>query len=663
MPRAAVLASVVAASVLAWLPAAAATGVCDSNPPTTTDACINAIQANGGVVNDIFKDSQGHTATQLPTYGQLFNVYPGCTIASCAGCDPGTDTAPYDCPGEYSCVSQPATGALFTDVAKALAGVDHVWAHPCRLSNHTLVNGCPQYTACIPDGTGGAYFPWEGLIFDLGGPSNQVAIFAMNDHGPQPCESLEYTVYLTNNPQSQSIVLHPTTTGADPNQWNRAVLSKVFTQGWYTTRAPDPAGHGTTCGDTTNYSVELDAFSQVFKLPCGISFRYAAVVAGNDGLDFPQCAYDSSEAELDAVAGLTESGAGVCPDKDGDGYVDCKCPGAPPLCDCDDSDPNTHPNAPEACDAPKDYNCNGHHPEPCPPGLDCWQSICIPPCAGQEFPCPAGSSCEAVDTGQNLCIPQDCTVGGCPPGATCDPKSKTCVPDCAGVVCPAGQKCEGGQCVDLCAQIQCPNGWYCSQGACLPPCSCFQGDVGCGDAGTACDRPQEGGGGTNQCVPPSCVGVVCPPAQHCANGACVDLCSGVTCPPQEVCLPSSGTDSGTPSGCVNLCAGGSCPAGQACDWHDGQCKPTGGNDSGTFGAPDGGSDATTGGGSHDATTGGGGDATTGGGDSGSGNGDTAGNGSKSGCGCDVVGDGPGSALAALGALGGLLALGARRRRR
>ena len=113
---------------------------------------------------------------------------------------------------------------------------------------------------------------------------------------------------------------------------------------------------------------------------------------------------------------------------------------------------------------------------------------------------------------------------------------------------------------------------------------------------------------------------------------------------------------------MNLCAGGTCPAGQACDPKDGQCKPTGGSDGGGFGQPEGGlgdGGGSSGGGSHDATVG---DATTGD-DGGGGNGDSAGTGNKSGCGCDVVGDGPGGALAALGALAGLFALGARRRRR
>jgi MYXO-CTERM domain-containing protein len=287
---------------------------CDVNPPTSTQACIDAIQQTGGLVNDIFKDSMGRTALQLPLFGSLYNIYPGCDAASCAGCDPGTDTMPYDCLGEYSCQAgmRDTNGfARFTDVAAAVAKLDHVWANPCRLAQHGLVNGCPQYGTCVADGSPGNYYPWEGLVFDLRANANQVVIFAVNDHTPQPCESLEYTVFLTNNPQSQDIVQDPNSAGADPTKWNRAKLSKVFTQGWYTTRTPDPAGHGVMCGDTTAYSVELDSFVQVFKLPSGADLRYASVVAGNDGKDFPQCAYDSSEAELDAVAGLTDNGAGV----------------------------------------------------------------------------------------------------------------------------------------------------------------------------------------------------------------------------------------------------------------------------------------------------------------------------------------------------------------
>jgi hypothetical protein len=88
--------------------AQAATGVCDSNSPTSTQACIDQIQANGGtVINDIFRDTLGHKASELSTFGKLFNAYPGCDRVNIAGCDPGTSQPPYDCPGEYSCVSGP----------------------------------------------------------------------------------------------------------------------------------------------------------------------------------------------------------------------------------------------------------------------------------------------------------------------------------------------------------------------------------------------------------------------------------------------------------------------------------------------------------------------------------------------------------------------------
>jgi hypothetical protein len=48
----------------------ASTGVCDSNPPTTTTACIDAIQNGGAVVNDIFKDVNGLSGQQLPVFGR-----------------------------------------------------------------------------------------------------------------------------------------------------------------------------------------------------------------------------------------------------------------------------------------------------------------------------------------------------------------------------------------------------------------------------------------------------------------------------------------------------------------------------------------------------------------------------------------------------------------
>jgi len=530
---------------------ALATGPACDISPAASQACIDAIQANGAVVNDVFKDANGLTAQQLPVFGQFFNAYPGCDITSFAGCA-GTDTLPYDCPGQYSCETGPNTVA---NAASFLNTLDHRWWHPCRISDHTLVGGCPQLDTCVADGTPGSYFPWEGLIFDLGGPSNQVAIFATNDHGPQPCESVEYTVYLSDNPLSQEVELNPTTIGIDPNKWNRAVLNKIFTKGWEDVRPADPVGHA-ACGDTANYAVEQDSFVPVYALPCGVTFRFAAIVAGNDGLDFAECAFDSNEGEIDAVAGLTEDGSAVCNDVDGDLYVDCACVGAPAICDCNDADPNVHPGAPEACDD-ADLNCDGN-PGSCDAGLFCNASICVPPCSEGEFDCPVGSACESTSQGQ-LCVPIDCTVGGCPPGTVCD--DGQCVPACEGVVCPGSQVCVDGQCTDLCANVVCPDGKLCQAGVCAPPCSCFAGDLGCaGLPGLVCDES------TDLCVDPACEGVDCPQGDSCepGSGDCVGFCNpDVTCPDGQKCLE--------PDGCVPVCTGVVCEQGFECDPATGGC--------------------------------------------------------------------------------------------
>lgn len=574
-------------AVLCARVAAAATGVCDSNPPTTTQACIDAIQNSGGVVNDIFRDSNGRRADQLPAFAKLVSAFATCATANTAGCN-GTSNAPYDCPGQYTCDQ--------TDMSLAAVGavvnlLDRNWGHPCRLTDHALVNGCPNWAACTADGVGGNYIPWEGLVFDLGGPSNQVAIFAENDHGPQPCESAEYTVFLTNDPAAREIVLHPTTTGADPAKWNRAVLKKVYTKGFVEVRTPDPAGHE-ACGDTSLYSVEEDSMVTVYGLPCSINFRYAAIVAGNDGLDFPACQFHSSESELDAVAGLTEQGAGVCPDADHDGYADCSCSGAPPICDCNDANPDIHPNAPEACDSPVDLNCN-KRAETCAVGFGCYGSVCIRECANDEFSsCPAGATCATTDAGQNLCVPDNCTAGGCPPGSVCDSVTQRCRGACdSSVVCPKGQRCVSGDCIDPCRSIVCAAGSTCVDGACTPPCSCFSGDVGC-TGGNKCDRPT-GSGGTDQCVAPTCVGVSCGFGQHCAAGTCVGLCTGVQCPANQVCVPPvAGVDAGF--GCQNLCANVQCSLSSKCDFATGKCVAIA-IDAGVDAGSGGGTDAGTGG--------------------------------------------------------------------
>ena len=637
----------------AALPAAAETGICDSNPPASTQACIDAIQANGGaVINDVFTDANGLTAAELPLFGTFFDTWPGCSSPTAAGGCAGTSFAPYDCPGQYTCSPLANT---FANASNYLNALDRQWWQPCRLADPSLVNGCPNFQAgCIADGLGGNYYPWHGLVFDLGGPSNKVAIFAQNDHGPQPCESMEYTVYLTDNPLAHELtdlIPDPAATGVDPMKWNRAVLTTVFTKGFTEVRAPDPVGHA-ACGDTALYSVEEDSFVQVFALPCGITFRYASIIAGNDGLDFPECAFDSQEAELDAVAGLTESGAAVCPDADDDHYVDCNCPGAPPVCDCADSDPGVHPGAPEACDS-LDLDCDGVGGS-CAPGLTCYLSLCLGGCDGENQYCPAGATCQPTGLG-DLCVPEDCSVGGCPPGGVC--KDGLCVPACTDVSCPGTQVCLDGACVDPCANLVCPEGQTCQAGECRPPCACFAGDAGCAaQPGTVCDR-----GASNLCVPPACVGVECGAAEVCDpdTGTCVPFCNAdVICPALQKCLDGVG--------CVPLCEDVVCSEGLTCNTQTGECEDKQCEGVTCF-APqvcvagecvDPGSSSSGAGGD----AGSGGNAPAGAGGSAPPV-DPRDPGEESGCGCRTTGGEPGTGLALAGALVAFAAALARRRRR
>ncbi len=143
-----------------------------------------------------------------------------------------------------------------------------------------------------------------GNIWDLGGPSNQVAVFPIIDHGPIPQEAIEYTVYLSNDPLA-------TTIGDDGNtQWVRAFLDRVYLEGWHD-------------------GWIADGFTTVWRLPNGQTFRYVNVVSGGPG-----ALQRDGDDEIDTVLGLTFGGEPVCresADRDGDGVCDAvdNCPNDP----------------------------------------------------------------------------------------------------------------------------------------------------------------------------------------------------------------------------------------------------------------------------------------------------------------------------------------------
>ena len=121
--------------------------------------------------------------------------------------------------------------------------------------------------------------PSQGLIWNLGGPANQAAVFVEVDHGPIPNETLESTVWLSNDPN------------ATDAGWTQALLDHVYMQGW----SPDP-----------NIA---DGFVGVYKLPGGATFQFVSVTWGG-----PSALQHDGDNEIDAVGGLNVAGGCVtCP--------------------------------------------------------------------------------------------------------------------------------------------------------------------------------------------------------------------------------------------------------------------------------------------------------------------------------------------------------------
>jgi hypothetical protein len=144
-------------------------------------------------------------------------------------------------------------------------GLDHAWVQDT--SPNANINGI----------TGSA--PSQGIVWDLGGQANQVAVFVFVDHGPVPGEVLENTAWLSNDPD------------AADGGWTQASLVHVYGDGWQT----DPT--------------ISDGFVAVYQLPNSATFRYVSVTWGGPG-----GIVRDGDNEIDAVGGLTEQGTGVVPE-------------------------------------------------------------------------------------------------------------------------------------------------------------------------------------------------------------------------------------------------------------------------------------------------------------------------------------------------------------
>ncbi|MCB9597248.1 MAG: putative metal-binding motif-containing protein [Sandaracinaceae bacterium] len=529
---------------------------------TTGDMCLNLLSTMrvDGVVNDIFQTSDGRYAPELG-----FATY----VRGVNGCIGVTHT-PTILSG-YTCGAAGTDPPGGNDPAFQANSLDWYWTQVIRTDDSG---------AQVADGVAGFYYPWTARIYDLGGEANRVVLFPITDHDPLPCEAFEYAVFLTNNPDSMTIAPE---TAPDPNQWNRARLIRAFTEGW--TRNPAATGAaeagradlGTHLRDASAGDAVADALATVWALPCGLTFRYAAIQAGNEGNPGPECAFHSSDDELDAVAGLNEDDTAICIDADGDGHRDAACGGS----DCDDTNPDIHPGAFERCDATTDLDCRPM--EACPEGTVCdtTTGLCSTQCF--EGGCGPGFTCVG-----DRCLDAACAMRAdpCPDGTLC--REGACVAPCDGVVCPAGRLCAGGACIDPCLGVVCPTNQVCIAGepgaltVCGPACTCDELVEPLCPVGEACETRMESED-FGHCVDPGCEALTCGPGEVCTSGMCIDGCAGVSCPLDQVCMDGecvidrcasvvcSGSQVCRDGTCFDACDGVSCPSGQLC--RDGACIP------------------------------------------------------------------------------------------
>lgn len=237
--------------------------------------------------------------------------------------------------------------------------------------------------------------------------------------------------------------------------------------------------------------------------------------------------------------------------------------------DCDDSDPNVHPNADEKCNG-KDNNCDGY--------IDGSND-------GDSANCPVNTVCKPKVP---ACVPVDtCTPANCKSPSYCDSNTGQCItPTTAGI----GDPCKGdAECkMGFCAFSGSIGGLATTtQGVCTATC-CTSADCDAYGVGMfVCYSPGEGG---RYCVKPAAVAVgglgtaaageTVTRATECRsgqikNGRCVDTCcsdancsAGTSCvandtmPLSYQCLPSG---SGAP--------GDSCKASTDC--HSGICAGSG----------------------------------------------------------------------------------------
>jgi hypothetical protein len=281
------------------------TAACSCEADTAQRGCLNSLIAQGGeVIDGIFRTANGQDARSLrfARYLRGLEGTPGsCPFGRsngstdlqfpCSSCNPST------C-GSSVCFTGPKDYPTFGRFGDRL---DWMWTQHVRTNDSG---------AAVPTGDSRFYYPWRSRIYDLGAPANRVVLFPIVNRAGDSClGTVGSTVWLTDNPDATEIA---SASSPDPNKWNPTTLMRVFTQGW--TRNPRAMGDPSDTNDlesTAFGDAMADGMSTVWALPCGLSFRYAAVAAGNNGNPTGSCQYHTATDQIDAVAGLTVEGNGL----------------------------------------------------------------------------------------------------------------------------------------------------------------------------------------------------------------------------------------------------------------------------------------------------------------------------------------------------------------
>jgi len=234
-------------------------------------------------------------------------------------------------------------------------------------------------------------------------------------------------------------------------------------------------------------------------------------------------------------------------------------------CNCIDDD----------CDGAIDEDPDGSL---CPGGVPCLGCMCVGRCERiNEFDviCPDGLTTQFQDSGECVCVEDNCNVAECAESTierddevACAPESDlvgaclcragTCVARCDGITCGDDEACDPRR--GVCAENNC-RGLGCDDGQiCDPGSGECRVDL-CASASCADGQVCRNGGCED-----SCGTVVCAAGERCRAGGCEDdPCASATCTATEACDPSSGD-------CVdNQCLGVPCKVGQICDPPTGEC--------------------------------------------------------------------------------------------